>query len=184
MKRILGKTTNFVKTKITKAFFGIGITLFPLVATLPANASPWYQERDGIFGEIKYIRACNHSTALQFKVIAEAGSRNNRVKWVKLNMQSAYAAGINVRGFPIAWTSNYSWRWVNTHYNTSNGDRRWYEYNGYWALMSSPNRSPLRFSIHVNHTGGTTIDLGKIVNLGDIPVGECRTYNDGNLRYY
>jgi hypothetical protein len=45
-------------------------------AAIPGQASPNYQERDGIYGEIKYDEFCNTPGALRYRVIAEAGSRD------------------------------------------------------------------------------------------------------------
>ncbi len=159
-----------------------------LLSQLPisgASASRNYQERDGIFGEIKYVRFCNHASVMQIRVIAEAGSRSNCVRRVEFKMKSSYVTGYNVKSVPLAYTTNYNWRSLGaSKYNSRSGDRRWYKQRGYWLLTSSANNAPVQFAIHVIHTGGRTIDLGGIVNLGSVPVGQCRTYDDGTLRNY
>jgi hypothetical protein len=64
---------------IPKKLLMIGLLFIPFITSNPVFASPWYQERDGIFGEIKFAEFCNWSTGVRSRVIAEAGSRTNRV---------------------------------------------------------------------------------------------------------
>ena len=158
-------------------------TLVLLFAELPGTASPNYQERDGIYGEIKFAEFCNVSNALRARVIAEAGSRDSRVSSVEFKWYSRYAIGINLWGQTFGAVAGENWRSLNgTKYNTRNGDRRFYDTAPLVFPLQSIVDSPIKFSIHVNHSRGKTIDLGGIVDMGKIEAGKCRVYDDGNFR--
>jgi hypothetical protein len=185
MKTVKG-FSSIVKSKLQKVVQLTLLAGFMLTgATQNAQASPWYQERDGIFGEIKYVRACNTGTIIRYNVIAEAGSRTNRVKAVSFKIFSGFVAGVNISGNSIGIPSSAAWRNLETKYNNRYGqDRRWYSVEWYFPLASYIPKTPVRSAIHVHHTGGTTIDLGRIVDFGEIPASQCRTYNDGVFQNY
>ncbi|MEK0195554.1 MAG: hypothetical protein EAZ78_05155 [Oscillatoriales cyanobacterium] len=155
-------------------------------AAIPGQASPNYQERDGIYGEIKFAEFCNTPNNLRARVIAEAGSRDSRVESVEFKMYSRYSLNVNFRGIGWAVPSGENWRTIspvgNQKYNTRNGDRRFYDTGVLVGLFTSIVDSPIKFSIHVNHSRGKTIDLGGVIDLGKIEVGQCRIYDDGNFR--
>jgi len=87
--------------------------VLPFAAT-PGQASPNYQERDGIYGEIKFAEFCNISNALRFRVIAEAGSRDSRVQSVEFKMYTRYSVGVNVGGQQFGFPSGENWRNIYT----------------------------------------------------------------------
>jgi hypothetical protein len=160
-------------------------SLVLLCTDLPGTASRNYQERDGIYGEIKFAEFCNVSNALRARVIAEAGSRNSRVSSVEFKIYSRYAYGLNLWGQTFGYVTGENWRPIGVpdkRYNTSQGDKRFYDTGVMTYPLSSVVDSPIRFSIHVNHSRGKTIDLGGIVDMGKIEAGKCRVYDDGNFR--
>jgi hypothetical protein len=159
---------------------------------LPANASANYQERDGIFGEIKFAEFCNVSNALRARVIAEAGSRDSRVNSVEFKIYSRYGYGLNLWGQQFGYVTGENWRSIGpgsqsaygTIYNVpeGRGDKRFYDTTPYTFPFTSAVDSPIKFAIHVNHSRGKTIDLGGVVDLGKIEPGKCKIYDDGNIR--
>lgn len=155
--------------------------LLPFAAT-PGQASPNYQERDGIYGEIKFAEFCNTSNALRFRVIAEAGSRDSRVQSVEFKMYTRYSVGVNLGGQQFGFPSGENWRQFWNENNTRTGDRRFYDTGARFSPLISIVDSPVKFSIHVNHSRGKTTDLGGIVDMGKIEAGQCRIYDDGNFR--
>lgn len=154
-------------------------------AALIGQASPNYQERDGIYGEIKFAEFCNIPNALRARVIAEAGSRDSRVSSVEFKIYSRYGYGVNLWGQTFGYVTGENWRPIgvgDTHYNTKDGDRRFYDTTPLTGPLNSVVSSPIKFAIHVNHSRGKTIDLGGIVDMGVIEPGKCRIYDDGNFR--
>jgi hypothetical protein len=150
-------------------------------------ASPRYQERDGIYGEIKFAEFCNISNSLRARVIAEAGSRDSRVSKVQFKIYSRYSYGLNAWGQTLGYVTDESWRPIGlpsyrNNVSPSQGDRRFYDTKPMTYPLTSVVDSPIKFSIHVQHSKGTTIDLGGIVDMGRIEVGKCRVYDDGNFR--
>jgi hypothetical protein len=150
-------------------------------------ASPRYQERDGIYGEIKFAEFCNVSNSLRARVIAEAGSRDSRVSKVQFKIYSRYGYGVNALGQLFVYVTGENWRplgIIDYKNNTSlsKGDRRFYDSGVLIGPLNSTVDSPIKFSIHVQHSKGTTIDLGGIVDMGKIEEGKCRVYDDGNFR--
>ncbi len=162
--------------------------LLNFVATESASASQNWQYRDGIFGEIKYARACNTGAVVRYRVNAEAGSGDpsvrNRVNSVEFKEFSAYAIGFNLWGQTFGFPSSPAWKNVSKIGNYWSGDRRFYTVDLAFPLTTYIQNTPIKFSIHVNHSGGKTIDLGGIVNLDDIPAGHCKTYDDGAFYNY
>ncbi|MEG4345832.1 hypothetical protein QUB70_21510 [Microcoleus sp. A003_D6] len=171
------------------AFFYKSLLFAALVlpfSAIPGQASPNYQERDGIYGEIKFAEFCNTSNQLRARVIAEAGSRDSRVKSVEFKMYSRYSMNVNFQGIGLAVPSGENWRTISPiggpRYNTRNGDRRFYDTGVMIGLLQSIVDSPVKFSIHANHSRGRTVDLGGVVDMGRIEPGKCRIYDDGNFR--
>lgn len=191
------------KSKIVLASAGIAL-LSALTLAKPTLASPNYEGRDGISGEIKYAEICNYQQNARIQVIAEATSRQNRVYNVEFKMFSrpvkltssqssvtfGVEAGIVLNGQSTTVTNNYStgsaaWRALLTRNQTYAWwyDRRFYDlrpfnFNGN-GFDPSTN---VMFSTHVNRAGGKTIDLGGVVNMGTIPYGTCKVYDDGIMR--
>ncbi len=156
-------------------------------SSFPVQASQNYQERDGISGEIKYAEFCNSSGALRARVVAEATSRSSRVSSVEFKIYSRYGYGVNLWGQVWGYVTGENWRPIGIHdtrYNVMpwQGDRRFYDTRPMTFPLSSLVDSPIKFTIHVNHSRGKTIDLGGIVDLGRIEPGKCRIYDDGNFR--
>jgi hypothetical protein len=150
-------------------------------------ASPSYQERDGIYGEIKFAEFCNVSNSLRARVIAEAGSRDSRVSKVEFKIYSRYGYGVNALGQVFGYVTGENWRPLGApgyrnNTSLSQGDRRFYDSGVLIGPLNSIVDSPIKFSIHVQHSKGKTIDLGGIVDMGKIEVGKCRVYDDGNFR--
>lgn len=165
------------------------------------QASPWYQERDGVYGEIKYAEACNNSNAMRVRIIAEAGSRSRRVTRVDFKGKTRFTIGFNAYGQSIGLGSSYVWKPVrsipnNDHVypynNVAQNDRRFYDTGSLtYPLATSSEFTPVKLSIHVKtqpaisfwwwsrKSERTVYDLGKIVDLGQIPIGRCSIYNDG-----
>jgi hypothetical protein len=167
------------------AFFYKSLILAGLVlpfAAIPGQASPNYQERDGIYGEIKFAEFCNNPNGLRTRVVAEAGSRDSRVFSVEFKIYTRYGVGVNLYGQQFGLVGSENWRTLRVESNTSRDDRRFYDTNPLFTPLSSIVDSPVKFSIHVNHSRGKTIDLGGIVDMGKIEVGKCRIYDDGNFR--
>lgn len=170
------------------AFFYKSLLLAALVlpfAAIPGQASPNYQERDGIYGEIKFAEFCNTPNSLRARVVAEAGSRDSRVQNVEFKIYSRYSFGVSAWGQSFGYTTGENWRSLNVRNgfnNTRNGDRRFYDTGPMTAPLTSIVDSPIKFSIHVNHSRGRTIDLGGVVDMGRIEPGKCRIYDDGNFR--
>lgn len=150
----------------------------------PVEASRNYQEREGIYGELKFVEFCNKSNAIRFRAIAEAGSRDSRVSSVEFKVSARYDIGLNAWGQTLGYTTGESWRHEGTRYNNLWGsDRRFYEvFFPVVPLGTGSQKTPVKVAIHVNHSRGKTVDLGGVVDLGEIPVGSCRIYDDGNLR--
>ncbi|HAT13475.1 MAG TPA: hypothetical protein DCS91_07770 [Microcoleaceae bacterium UBA11344] len=153
-------------------------------AAIPGQASPNYQERDGIYGEIKFAEFCNTPNALRYRVIAEAGSRDSRVQSVEFKMYTRYSIGVNLLGQQFGLPSGENWRNMSTMSNWTGlrGDQRFYDTKPLFSPLTSIVDSPVKFSIHVNHSRGKTTDLGGIVDMGKIEVGKCKIYDDGNFR--
>lgn len=169
------------------AFFYKSLLFAALVlpfSAIPGQASPNYQERDGIYGEIKFAEFCNTSNFLRYRVIAEAGSRDSRVTSVEFKIYSRYSIGANILpalsgGFP----SGENWREAaRPIYNNVFRDTRFYDTGPLFSPAISIVDSPIKFSIHVRHSRGKTIDLGGVVDMGKIEPGKCRIYDDGNFR--
>lgn len=160
------------------------LSVSAIVSNSPAQASADWEYRDGIFGEIKYIKVCNLNWGTKLKVVAEAGSgdrgpENTRgtVTGVQFKMYSSQKF-INPW---IGYTSSTTWRqlWE------KNGNYRWYNWEfSYPGNFVNPDK-PLKFAIHVNRKSPgweyKVYDLGGIKDLGKLPLNTCRTYNDGNM---
>ena len=178
-------------SKASKSLIAGVLVLGAALAMVPsAQASKNWEARDGVHGEIKYVRFCNKSPYSQLKLIVEAHSQGSHVKWVELKMKSHIQWGFHFgRLYPIY--RPYDWYHVAKRYNSPPylGDKRFYSFDYPWLNMitTDPN-APTKFAVHVYHGNGYTtkhlIDLGGIVNLGNIPVGQCRTYDDGVFRNY
>ncbi|WP_293154251.1 MULTISPECIES: hypothetical protein [unclassified Microcoleus] len=149
-------------------------------------ASPNYQERNGIFGEIKYAEFCNYSNSVRYRVKGEAGSRDARVEHVDFKIFWRPVKGINISGQPLGYIRGAEWRSFLPTYNTKSGDRRWYERSEQTPLTSADVTTPVKFAMHVYRKSpgysDYVVDLGGIVNLGMIPLNSCRVYDDGNIR--
>ena len=178
--KVVARANNLVN------FFYKSLLLASLVlpfAAIPGQASPNYQERDGIYGEIKYAEFCNQPNGLRARVVAEAGSRDSRVLGVEFKIYTRYSFGINAFGQQFGFPSGENWRSAaRPVLNSSFGDKRFYDTGPIWYPLSSLVDSPVKFSIHVNHSRGKTIDLGGIVDMGKIEPGKCKVYDDGNFR--
>jgi hypothetical protein len=152
-------------------------------AAIPGQASPNYQERDGIYGEIKFAEFCNTPGALRYRVIAEAGSRDSKVLNVDFKIYTRYSISVNLLGQEFGLPSGENWRSFKREMNQlGGGDRRFYDTGVRFTPLGSIIDSPVKFSIHVNHRRGRTIDLGGIVDMGIIERGKCKIYDDGNFR--
>lgn len=149
-------------------------------------ASPNYQERNGIFGEIKYAEFCNYPNIVRYKVKGEAGSRDARVEHVDFKIFWRPVKGINISGQPLGYIKGAEWRPFFRANNTDSGDRRWYERSEQIPFTSADVTTPVKFSMHVYRTSpgysDYVVDLGGIVDLGPIPLNSCRVYDDGNIR--
>ena len=180
----------FFKSAVPLAWFLAPITSGALIIALAADrvqASSNYQERDGIYGEIKFAEFCNAPLGLRARVVAEAGSRDSRVKNVEFKMFSRVGVGVNILGQLVVIPASEAWRpmpFTERRYNINpkRGDRRFYDTGVQIYPLIAIFDSPVRFAIHVNHSRGKTIDLGGIVDLGRISPGTCRVYDDGNFR--
>ena len=168
------------------AFFYKSLLLAALVlpfSALPGQASPNYQERDGIYGEIKFAEFCNTPNLLRYRVIAEAGSRDSRVTSVEFKIYTRYSIGANVLGQQFGLPSGENWREAAKPIpNNAFRDTRFYDTGPLFSPLTSIVDSPVKFSIHVRHSRGKTIDLGGVVDMGKIEPGKCRIYDDGNFR--
>lgn len=181
---------NLVKSmshtnRLKKIYLSLLLSSMVLPFAVIGQASPNYQERDGIYGEIKFAEFCNVPNALRARVVAEAGSRDSRVSSVEFKIYSRYSYGVNLWGQTFGYVTGENWRPIgvpDTRYNTENGDRRFYDTGPMTAQLHSVVHSPIKFAIHVNHSRGKTIDLGGIVDMGVIEPGQCRIYDDGNFR--
>jgi len=181
IKKVNAKLKKVALAASVTALLSTSLSTLPL----PVQASRNYQERDGIFGEIKYAEFCNVSNSLRARVIAEAGSRKSRVSNVEFKIYSRYAYGLNLWGQTFGYVTGENWRPIGvpaTRFNTRSGDRRFYDTTVMTYPLTTVVDSPIRFSIHVNHSRGKTIDLGGIVDMGRIEAGKCRVYDDGNFR--
>ncbi len=184
------RLTERMKVLTLAGSLAIGSLVLPF-SIRSAEASKNWQARDGIYGEIKFAEFCNNGNSSRLRVIAEAGSQDSRVQNVEFKMYSRYAIGVTIFNTPIIVKTSEAWRGIGASpygrqqatTNTPTGDRRWYRID--WPvipLISSSENTPIKFAIHVNHSKGKTIDLGGIVDLGAIPYGKCRIYDDGNYR--
>ena len=181
---------NLVKSmshtnKLKKFYLSLLLSSIVLPFAVIGQASPNYQERDGIYGEIKYAEFCNVPNALRARVVAEAGSRDSRVSDVEFKIYSRYSYGLNLWGQTLGVVAGENWSSLafrGNRYNTQNGDRRFYDTGAITYPLQSVVDSPVKFAIHVNHSRGKTIDLGGIVDMGVIEPGQCRIYDDGNFR--
>lgn len=151
-------------------------------AAIPGQASPNYQERDGIYGEIKFAEFCNTPNALRYRIIAEAGSRDSKVQNVEFKIYTRYSIGVNAFGQQFGFPSGENWRNLRVEANSRRGDRRFYDTGVLFTPLGSIVDSPVKFSIHVNHSRGKTIDLGGVVDMGRIEPEKCKIYDDGNFR--
>lgn len=181
--------SNIAQKIVSACIFAI---LTFLQGANPVSASPNYQERDGIYGEIKFAEFCNVSNSLRARVIAEAGSRDSRVQSVEFKIYSRYAYGLNLWGQTFGYVTGANWRNLGPRRSSVNGtmynnpsfmnDRRFYDTQPYTFPLTSVVDSPIKFAIHVNHQRGKTIDLGGVVDFGKIEPGKCKVYDDGNFR--
>ena len=182
---MLFNSVKIVDRANSLAFFYKSLLLAALVlpfSAIPGQASPNYQERDGIYGEIKFAEFCNTPNALRVRVVAEAGSRDSRVQNVEFKIYSRYSIGVNAWGQSLGYTTGENWRNLRVEANSRRGDRRFYDTTPLFAPLTSVVDSNIKFSIHVNHSRGRTIDLGGVVDMGKIEPGKCRIYDDGNFR--
>ncbi|MCT7970231.1 hypothetical protein NG799_28345 [Laspinema sp. D1] len=171
--------------RLKKLYLSLLLCSIVLPIAAIGQASPNYQERDGIYGEIKFAEFCNVPNALRARVVAEAGSRDSRVSSVEFKIYSRYSYGVNLWNQTFGYVTGENWRPIgvpNTLNNTRDGDRRFYDTTPMTYPLTSVVSSPIKFSIHVNHSRGKTIDLGGIVDMGVIEPGQCRIYDDGNFR--
>lgn len=156
------------------------------ILTIPASASPNYEEREGVFGEIKYAEICNESSSLRVYIEAEAGSRTVRVEQVKFKAFFRPKRGVSLSGNFIGQTGGERWREVGEAYNTAQGDRRWYQQTMNYIVGAHPD-SPVKVSVHVDtrresdNRLSTVYDLGGIVDFGKVEAGSCRVYRDGQF---
>jgi hypothetical protein len=160
----------------------LSILGFNAINLTQANASNQFERRDGIYGEIKYIRACNRSWGSSLKIIAEAGSDQARVQQV--DFKGFY--GSKYSNPWVGYTNNTTWRHIASQFNQTNGDKHWYGYDVNLPLTWFNPESDMKFSIHVlRQTPGIsyrTVDLGSVKQLGKVPLNECRIWDDGNLK--
>ncbi|MEZ2229961.1 MAG: hypothetical protein ACBR50_27255 [Microcoleus sp.] len=169
----------------SRIIFSLTLAAILLFQSLSA-ASPNYQERNGIFGEIKYAEFCNYSNGVRYVVKGEAGSRDARVERVDFKIFWRPVRGININGQPLGYIQGAEWRPFFVAYNTKSGDRRWYQRSEQLPLVSADVTTPVKFGMHVYRTSpgysDYVIDLGGVVDLGTIPLNSCRVYDDGNIR--
>ncbi|MCT7957909.1 hypothetical protein [Laspinema palackyanum] len=171
--------------RLKKIYLSLLLCSMVLPIAAIGQASPNYQERDGIYGEIKFAEFCNIPNGLRARVVAEAGSRDSRVSSVEFKIYSRYAYEVNLWGQTVVHVTGENWRPLGVlgpRNNTRDGDRRFYDSGPMTGPLQSVVHSPIKFAIHVNHSRGTTIDLGGIVDMGVIEPGQCRIYDDGNFR--
>ena len=172
--------------RILATITAIGLSSISILSLQrPSLASSNWQERDGIAGEIKYARACNTGNSIRYTIISDVNSRFNKVFSVETKSFSAFNIGLNLFGQVFGFPSSPTWREVVSQRNLGgNPERRWYRHDNTIPFASYIQNTPIKFALHINRTGGKTIDLGGIVNLGDVPSGQCRTYDDGNYQNY
>ena len=171
---------------LLKAKYSVMMLLSLVVLASPVFASVNYEEREGIFGEIKYAEFCNHPNSIRYKIIAEAGSRDARVVRVDPKIYFRRLDVIPVGESRVVTNiRSATWRAVRPAFNTDSGDRRWYEVTeNHPGVVSVHTDTPIKFAIHVvteTASGRTNVvyDLGGIVDLGTVPHHTCRIYDDG-----
>lgn len=157
-----------------------GITPNLLFAT---QAKAVYEERGGVYGEIKYFRFCNIPGAfISTRVVSEAGSRGPTVNFVSFKIYSAYS--INGFGYNLGVTTP-AWRDFRIVRNSQGISQRFYDTGNLGnPLVSAVATVPIKVSQHVFTSNGTVIDLGGILDLGIVPVGKCSVYDNGNRYTY
>jgi hypothetical protein len=150
---------------------------------LPANASANFQYKDGVFGEIKYVRACNQGWGSYLKITSEAGSGDRQVRARVTNVDFKIYSSQKFTSNNTNYTNNPNWRPLSSHTNTYPNDRRWYTIETRSPLTWFNPDFEVKVSQHVwRQDWGTkypSIDLGGVINLGNIPYNQCRTYDDG-----
>jgi hypothetical protein len=130
-----------------------------------------YEEREGVFGEIKYARVCNQLGSInQVQIQAEAGARTTNIKGVLFKMYSASRIGVPAYGNVIGGSGSPRWKNVagKRNINYPNGDMRWYQTTKGNPALTFSESIPIRLAIHVVTDNGVVIDLGGIVDLGQI----------------
>jgi hypothetical protein len=138
------------------------LSILPLAK--PAEA----EVRGGVNGQLTNVRVCNQNNSIRVNMTAYAVSTSSsqRIRQVDFKIKNGITDG--------AWyTSGYNWRHIGTDSNSINNHSTSYSWVG-MKLTSDP----VLASIHVKTTSGWVIDLGGIVNLGTIPVGECKSYQN------
>ena len=137
-------------------------SLAPFLIQNSANA----EVRNGVDGRITNVRVCNQSNSTRVDMTAYVRTTSNQpVSQVDFKSRFGITDG--------QWyTSGYNWRHVGTSRNSG------WNYVSYTWVGSRLTTDPVLASIHVKGPNGWVIDLGGIVNLGIIPLGECRSYNN------
>jgi hypothetical protein len=192
--------TKAILRSITTPLSGIGLgaprtirsvlTLVPLAAALVipdvALASARYQRRDGVAGEIKYAQVCNQDRRWTVKAIIEASSEGRDVLSARLNVRLNEQYRTPVYGVWVPYgrpDSGYNWRSVGTAFNwNANRTKRFYEinYTSFWG-MQMDSRQEILLGNLISARGKDIIDLGGVINMGTVPGGGCKTYDDGRL---
>jgi hypothetical protein len=158
-----------------------------LVTPKAANASPNWEYRNGVFGEIKYVRACNQGWGSYIKVSSEAGSGDRQDKARVIDVSFKVYSSQVMKTQWTSYTNNANWRTINLNpmRNTESGDRRWYTREAsYPVTFFNPDRE-VKISQQVRRRSPgmeySVIDLGGVVNMGKIPFNQCRVFDDGRF---
>ena len=167
-----------------------------LIRTGAGGNIPAPATKDGVESYIYYARVCNKSHEIQLNISIEAKSVGSHVKWVQPTLYAAVEYGWNLKIYPLTHSAAPKWRAagvsaVNNGVNFQRPahrhgteDRRWYSWSGKWIAMSINEKSPVRIGSTVVHENGKISDLGGILEFGQIPLGECRRLEGGNIYDY
>jgi hypothetical protein len=138
--------------------------------------------REWVYGGIQYIDICNGKGGYNAIVKAQfTTSSGVSIGHVQFKMYSRWDRGFYLGNQWIGYTSSADWRnWIDvdsTPNSTSYSSLNQIVFVGAGINQSSP----VKFSswVHVNAPGMTNLpiyDIGGVIDLGNIPSGECRTF--------
>jgi hypothetical protein len=171
----------------------IGVGLLVLGYTTSASASANYARRNGVAGEIKYVRVCNDWGNYNYDALIEASSEGSAVisATLRMKLREQYKTILTLAWVPYGrGDSDYTWKSYGTAFNIrASLATRFYRVKGSSSLgnflhpgeeVHVGNR--IRYKRNEWNAPSYEFDgLGGNINLGTIGNGNCKTYDDGRI---